>query len=84
MSIAMRMVTTKTRTTFDPNNKDHRADFAIFRHNGSWAHSKNQYVLEYPFETIPSMITSKLLDFYLNKEHFVADNIDKDIYGASV
>ena len=65
MTLSMRMKSTKTQVTFDPAKKAHRKDFQTFRETGSWKHSPFQYVLDYPYESIPQMCTSRILDYCL-------------------
>jgi hypothetical protein len=61
----MRTMISKTDVAFDAANDLHRADFQKFRETGSWKHSPNRYILEYPFDSIPQMCITKILDFYL-------------------
>jgi len=55
-------------TKFDATNREHRNDYNLFRKQGSWKNSKNLYDLEFPFDSIPHLCTSKLLDFYLEND----------------
>ena len=57
---------------FDALNREHRNDYNLFRKQGSWKNSKNLYDLEFPFDSIPHMCTSKLLDFYLENDKRIA------------
>ena len=64
-------LTTKTArqiVKFDATDRVHRNDFNLFREAGSWKYSKFQYDLEFPYESIPHMCTSKVLDYYLKND----------------
>lgn len=62
------MKTQREIVKFDASNPKHRKDYFEFRNTGSWSHSKFQYDLEFPFDSVPHMCTSKLLDFYLESD----------------
>ena len=54
------------REAFDPTNKKHLKDYAYFVQHSNWKDGCN-YILEPPFEDIPSMINSKLINHFLAK-----------------
>lgn len=58
------------RVYFDPLNEDHLKDYANFVEKNNWTNGC-QYVLEQPFEDIPSMINDKLI------KHFLRDYLNK-------
>ena len=58
------------RVYFDPLNEDHLKDYASFIERNNWKNGC-QYILEQPFEDIPSMINSKLI------RHFLKDYLNK-------
>jgi hypothetical protein len=60
---------------FDVTNRKHREDYNTFRETGSWKHSPYSFDLEFPYETIPHMCTSKLLEYYLSRDFKTADLI---------
>lgn len=51
----------KLRVSFDPKNEKHLEDYARFLSTGSWKDGCC-YVLELPFNDIPSMINSKIVE----------------------
>jgi hypothetical protein len=53
---------------FDVNNAEHRKAFANFLTNASWGAGAPRFILEESNATIPSMITNKLLQYYLEKD----------------
>jgi hypothetical protein len=55
------------RVMFDPNNKDHISDYAYFIKYRNWKNGCH-YILEVPFEDVPSMISSKLIRHFLKDE----------------
>ena len=63
--LQMRVTKIKQRVVFDGANRIHREDFQRFRETRSWRDSPFQYILEYPYETIPQLCTSRILDYYL-------------------
>lgn len=56
---------TKIRINFDPSNKDHVQDYANFIKHSNWKNGCN-YLLEQPFQDIPTMINFKLIRHFLN------------------
>ena len=60
--------TSRKVTRFDATNREHRHDYNLFRKQGSWKNSNFLYDLEFPFDSIPHMCTSRLLDFYLEND----------------
>ena len=64
--------TSRKVTRFDATNREHRHDYNLFRKQGSWKNSNFLYDLEFPFDSIPHMCTSKLLDFYLENDKRIA------------
>jgi len=54
----------KPRIPFDPANRQHQLDFAEFIKYNNWR-SGCRYLLEDPYEDIPSMIKDKLLSHYM-------------------
>lgn len=60
------------RVYFDPLNEDHLRDYANFIQKNNWQNGC-RYILEQPFEDIPSMISSKLMKHFL-KPYFNVKN----------
>jgi len=60
------VLTPRAREIFDPTNKDHLIDYAQFLKHSSWINGCN-YLLEDPFEDIPSMINAKVVEHFLAK-----------------
>jgi len=58
------------RVIFDPNNESHIADYAHFVKYRNWKNGCH-YILEVPFEDVPSMISDKLI------RHFLKDELNK-------
>ena len=56
----------KTRVEFNPANKKHMLDFAMFIKYNGWKNGCSYY-LEDPFMDIPSMIRTKIADFATSK-----------------
>jgi hypothetical protein len=54
----------RIRVYFDPSNKKHIEDYAFFVKNSKWKDGCN-YLLEVPFEDIPTMISHKLMKHFL-------------------
>ena len=54
----------RVRVHFDPSNKDHIEDYANFIKNANWKIGC-KYLLEQPFQDIPSMINNKLIAHFL-------------------
>lgn len=55
----------RERIHFDPSNKDHVQDYANFLKNANWKEGC-KYLLEQPYQDIPSMINNKLIRHFLN------------------
>lgn len=66
----MVLVTKRSRefVRFDASNPEHRQEYKRFRDSGSWKMNKYTFDLEFPYETIPHLCTSKLLEFYLESD----------------
>lgn len=62
----MRKETVKKRVHFDPTNKEHVRDYALYRKNSNWSNGC-KYILERPFFNVPAMIDHKLLNHFLKK-----------------
>jgi len=56
------------RVPFDVNNIGHRQAFAEFLVNAKWGTNSPRFILEESNATIPSMITNKLLQYYISKD----------------
>ncbi|MDC3266436.1 hypothetical protein OAU13_00760 [bacterium] len=54
----------RERVHFNPANDEHVQDYANFLANASWRNGC-KYLLEQPFQDIPSMINSKLIKHFL-------------------
>ena len=54
--------------TFDVKNPDHRKAYYNFHNKSTWKGCPYTFVLEEGYSTIPSMITAKMSDFYMNQE----------------
>jgi hypothetical protein len=52
-------LTPQEKVEFDPQNKDHLKDYAYFVKHRNWKNGC-RYVIEEPFETLPSMINHKI------------------------
>lgn len=61
----------KVRIHFDANNSDHVQDYANFVKHSNWKNGCN-YLLEQPFQDIPTMINFKLI------RHFLEPYMKKD------
>lgn len=57
---------------FDPRNKADLEEFQYFRLNRKWK-ANCPFELEYPFLSIPDMITQKLIDMYFEIILYCAD-----------
>jgi hypothetical protein len=51
----------KPRVIFDPNNHEHRLDYAAFLKYNGWR-SGCPFLLEDPYEDIPTMINAKITE----------------------
>ncbi len=58
------------KITFDPTNKKHRSQFAMFLRSGKWESTVRgcPFKLEWPFLTIPDMCKNKLVQFYTSQD----------------
>lgn len=54
----------REKIMFDPNNNDHVKDYASFLKSSNWVNGC-KYILEHPFQDIPSMINHKLVRHFL-------------------
>ena len=54
----------KPRIQFDPANRQHQLDFAEFIKYNNWR-TGCRFLLEDPYEDIPSMIKDKLVEYYM-------------------
>lgn len=54
----------RQRIHFDPANKKHVQDYANFIKHSGWKNGC-QYLLEQPYQDIPSMINNKLIKHFL-------------------
>jgi hypothetical protein len=61
----------RERVHFDPSNNLHVEDYAMFLKNSNWKDGC-KYLLEQPFQDIPTMINNKLI------RHFLSPYIKKD------
>ena len=61
------------RRNFNINDQNDVAEFAYFRKNNKWKNGC-PFQLEYPYLDVVSMITSKLLDKFLEKVPAVNQN----------
>ncbi len=61
----------RERIHFDPANSEHVEDYANFIKHSNWK-SGCKYLLEQPFQDIPSMINNKLI------RHFLKPYLRKD------
>lgn len=61
-----RALAPRAREIFDPSNKDHLIDYAQFIKHYNWKNGCG-YLLEDPFEDIPSMINYKIVEHFLAK-----------------
>jgi hypothetical protein len=53
---------------FDVNNPEHRKDFVSFRETKSLGKCKNRYTLEGNYGDVVSMMTDKIINYYIHKE----------------
>lgn len=53
---------------FNPAIKEHRNAVGIFQRRGGWGQVPFKFLLEPPYQDVPSMINSKLMAFYLHNE----------------
>lgn len=51
----------KPRVMFDPNNHEHRLDYASFMKYNGWRNGC-PFLLEDPYEDIPTMINAKITE----------------------
>lgn len=70
MTFRKSVLNVRPRISFDPANTEHRLDFAEFIKYNNWR-SGCRFLLEDPYEDIPSMIKDKLISYY------IADLIDR-------
>lgn len=56
---------------FDVNNKDHREDFANLLKTKSLGLCKNRYSLEGMYGDLVSMMTDKMVNYYVNREFHI-------------
>jgi hypothetical protein len=54
----------RARVIFDPSNYAHMKDYAAFIKNSNWENGCN-YLLEDPYEDIPTMINQKIVQYTL-------------------
>lgn len=52
------------RVIFDPSNYEHMRDYATFLKYNNWKNGCN-YLLEDPYEDIPTMLNAKIVAHYL-------------------
>lgn len=64
MNIRRSVLNANPRITFDPANLQHQLDFAEFIKYNNWR-GGCRYLLEDPYEDIPSMIKDKLIHYYM-------------------
>lgn len=62
-------------TVFDVTDVNHRKHYLYFSKHHAWHETSPAFFLEHPHISVPSMIASKLLDYYSEQE-FGAGNID--------
>lgn len=67
MNFRKSVLNVKPRVVFDPDNREHRLDFAEFLKYNNWR-SGCYFLLEDPFHDIPTMCKAKLLDYYMTFE----------------
>jgi hypothetical protein len=53
---------------FNPAIKEHRNAVSVFQRRGGWGQVPFKFLLEPPYQDVPSMINSKLMAFYLVSE----------------
>lgn len=58
-------LTPQEKILFDPKNKEHLTDYAYFVKHRNWKNGC-RYIIEEPFETLPSMINHKITMNKLN------------------
>lgn len=58
------VIPTRARVLFDPSNKKHMNDYAEFLRMKNWVNGCN-YLLEDPYEDIPTMINEKIVHHVL-------------------
>ena len=56
---------TYDRKMFDPTNKDHLLAYKYFLDNNKWD-GRCPFHLMWPFESVPEMIKTKLIDSYID------------------
>ena len=54
--------------TFNVLDSEHRKAYYNFHKNSTWHGCPYTFVLEEGYSSIPSMITAKMSDYYMNKE----------------
>jgi len=64
----MKMLTKQVFVEFDPKDPSHRKSFERFLATSSWKHTTSRFVLEDKFADVPSMVSRKLLDFYMTRD----------------
>jgi len=55
----------KDPVPFDASNVDHRQWYLNFITNSRWDSNAPRFIVEAPHLTVPTMISAKLLDFYM-------------------
>lgn len=58
--------------SFDPNKVEHRKDFSILLETKSLGRCKNRYSLEGMYGDIVSMMTDRMVNYYVNKDFSVS------------
>lgn len=62
-----RIIPPRERVVFDPSNKQHMLDYSMFLKYNNWKNGCN-YLLEDPYQDIPTMINEKIVHYSLFKK----------------
>ena len=54
--------------TFDPSNAAHRRAVNTYIRTGGWGAVPMRFLLENPYLDIPTMVSARLLDYYMGRE----------------
>lgn len=58
----------RTSVIFDVNNVEHRQHYADFIAKNRWSDRAPRFFVEQPHISMPSMISAKMLEFYMNAD----------------
>lgn len=58
----------RPQVVFDPANKNHRKQYAMFFRNRTWGHSPYRFVIDDDSLDLVTCVERKLLEYYTNKD----------------